>query len=145
MGYFIGFAVIASALVLTITGVNLIPVEYRSWVIGAVLIIAGIIRLRSWWKKKVVAMEKQRDENELDYLEELIREHEDGIKDRRPQIKLLVQKIEKREDLPYRGERLLSDAHVALQLGSHEELLTKLNTALLDEVNKAKKQLREPD
>jgi hypothetical protein len=139
MGYFVGFAVIASALVLTIAGVNLIPVEYRNWVIGAVLIIAGIIRLRSWWKKKVVAMKKQRDKNELDYLEELILEHEDGIKDRRPQIKLLVREIEKREDLSHRAERLLSDAHVALQLGSSVELLTKLNAALLDEVNKAKK------
>jgi hypothetical protein len=135
MGYFIGFAVIASAVVLTIVGVNSIPIEYRNWFLGAVLIITGIISLRSWWKKKVVAMEKQHDENELDYLEELIREHEDGIEDHRPKIKLLVQEIEKREELSHRAERLLSDAHVALQLPSSEEF----NAALLDEIIKAKK------
>jgi type VI protein secretion system component VasK len=85
--------------VLTVVAFNFIPIGVRDWLAIIGLPLTVLYFLYAWyrWHRRQV-----RDANELEYLDELVQEHEAGTRDHRARLEHLLRAIEKehKEDEP---------------------------------------------
>jgi hypothetical protein len=83
---------LAAAIVLVGYVLNFVPPKTRDYLLVIVLPVAVLWFLFSWyrWHRKQVG-----HANDLEWLDELLKEHLDGIRDNRKKLEWLMQTIEK--------------------------------------------------
>jgi hypothetical protein len=139
---FLAWATIAVVVVLTVVAYNAIPVEFREWVGGGVVIIGGVFILRSWWKRQKQVHKERGNANELEWLDELVKEHDDGIRDNREKIEWLIRTIEKEHEPSERLSEHLYSARLAIDPKlDPKRLQAELRARLGEEVAKMKDEI----
>jgi hypothetical protein len=134
------------SVVIVIVAFNALPDGIRWWVGAIAIVFGGVLLLRSWWKRQEPLFKQRTEANAFEYLAELVKEHEEGIRDNRKQIEVVIDDIEKKYDP---SVSLLSEHEYSARLYSArlaidpkldpKRLQAKLSEALKDEVARMKR------
>jgi hypothetical protein len=95
---FVIAAGILSLAVCTVIGV--VVIQSAKWllgetIVGILFVFCGVLAVREWWKKRKVKYQELATEREMDWLEELADEHEQGTRDNRERLERLLIDFEK--------------------------------------------------
>ncbi len=131
------------SVVIVIVAFNALPDGIRWWGWGFAIVVGGVLFLRSWWKRQKELHKIKGDANELEWLDELAKEHEEGIRDNREKIEWLIGAIEKKHELSDRVSEHLYNARLAIDPKlDPKRLLAELKASLKDEAAKMKDEMQ---